>query len=255
MITVSGPTLLQLLLLGGLQCRGDRITSVTQWPPFQVTLTNRPVNINCNITCMNSPECANFTLNFYKLDSEGKEVPLAGYPKNIHPAVNTTACSVAFLWDSSVQDTYYCSATWQSESKKGGGTFIDIRDEGYRLLQEGYWSLHFCLIAISSILVVLGCAETVALLLWKKKGYPLWSHEKSDQKDTCQQEVTPCTSRTVETCRASDIYTSLQPCQANIYDVIEEGACAQPKKKDLPGPIPKSASDSASNFDDVYENL
>nr|XP_033780477.1 NFAT activation molecule 1 isoform X4 [Geotrypetes seraphini] len=258
MITISGPTLLQLLLLGGLQCRGDTIKSVTQWPPFQVTLTKKSVNINCTVNCRDSPECDSFILSFYKLDPQGKVVPLAGYPKHINLGINTTAFSStyseALLWDSSFQDIYYCNATWGLESKKGDGTFIDVRDKGYKLLQEDYRTLRLCLIAFLVILVVVGCAETAALLLWKKKGYPLWPHGKSCQKDTGQQEATPCISNTVETCKTSVIYTSLQPCQANLYDVFE-GACGHPKDKDLPGPIPKSASETVSTFDNVYENL
>nr|XP_033780475.1 NFAT activation molecule 1 isoform X2 [Geotrypetes seraphini] len=284
MITISGPTLLQLLLLGGLQCRGDTIKSVTQWPPFQVTLTKKSVNINCTVNCRDSPECDSFILSFYKLDPQGKVVPLAGYPKHINLGINTTAFSStyseALLWDSSFQDIYYCNATWGLESKK---------DKGYKLLQEDYRTLRLCLIAFLVILVVVGCAETAALLLWKKKGYPLWPHGKSCQKDTGQQEATPCISNTVETCKTSVIYTSLQPCQANLYDVFE-GACGHPKDKDLPGPnqcdsevqhfrknekvkgqagkmkrkkrskrvehkIPKSASETVSTFDNVYENL
>ncbi|XP_029437127.1 NFAT activation molecule 1 [Rhinatrema bivittatum] len=294
---ISGPTLLQLLLLGGVQCTGAERTSVKQWPPFQVTLAKRSVNIHCTVACVYSPEYASFTLRFYKLDSEGKSVTLDEGVKHITnpPAINTTvefnySCSVNPTRDVAIKDTYYCNATWQSETKIGGGIFIHVIDKGYKPPRKDYQSLRYCLIAISSILAVLGCAETVVLLLWKRKGYPLRSQRNSHQKRTCQPEAAPCASSVPEACKDSSLYTSLQPCQPELYDVIEDGSNGQRKEKDPPGPnrrnlevqnsrrsravngqsgkkkrrkknkqvvdvMPKPESYSGSNFEGVYENL
>ncbi|KAF6120621.1 NFAT activating protein with ITAM motif 1 [Phyllostomus discolor] len=139
-------------------------------PPIMVTLANKSVSFNCRITYPYTPQFKNFTVRYYYVDRQGHQhlhqktgcLPAKGKENQ----TLTQQCSISpKLRDASATGTYYCSVLWQKLTGKGNGTFILVRDTGYREPSRDPRNvLLFCLIGLLSVLSIL----CTALLLWKK---------------------------------------------------------------------------------------
>lgn len=102
--------------------------------PIVVTLANKSVSFNCNITYPYTPKYKDFTVSYYYVDRQGNEsVPRKTGCLPITGAENQTLtqqCRISpTLRSASATGTYYCLVHWSKFDKKGNGTFILVRGE------------------------------------------------------------------------------------------------------------------------------
>ncbi|XP_037702657.1 NFAT activation molecule 1 isoform X2 [Choloepus didactylus] len=163
--------LLGLLLFPcALQLRGGRLLVTHTGPPIIVSLAKKAVSFGCSISYRLTPEFRDFSIRYFHVNLQGQPSPekdVCSLPSL--GALNKTHildCLVTpQLPDASATGTYYCAVHWQHLNVTGGGTFILVRDAGYREPPVGpKQQLLFGFTGLLAFLSVLG----TALLIWKK---------------------------------------------------------------------------------------
>ncbi|KAF6120620.1 NFAT activating protein with ITAM motif 1 [Phyllostomus discolor] len=229
-------------------------------PPIMVTLANKSVSFNCRITYPYTPQFKNFTVRYYYVDRQGHQhlhqktgcLPAKGKENQ----TLTQQCSISpKLRDASATGTYYCSVLWQKLTGKGNGTFILVRDTGYREPSRDPRNvLLFCLIGLLSVLSIL----CTALLLWKKKQMKR-SHKRPARKGR-SPALAPGPAASTATAEqppaaAESLYTALQRRETEIYACMQPGASRTPSSGSLVSQENPHRFENDDEFNLVYENL
>lgn len=225
---LSAPWLLGLFLLPwNLKLTGGQSVTHTGLP-IVVSLANKAVSFNCRVAYPHTPEFENFTVGYYYVDLQGrrssKKQTSCKPGRSRENQTLLMECQVTpKLPDASATGTYYCSVRWPSSRVTGNGTFILVRDTGYREPSQGPQKLLlFCFLGILIVLSILG----TALLLWKKKQMQApWKH-------AAQRGPDPSTASSLEQPPSESIYTDLQRRDTEVYDCIQSEAIGRPP----PGP-------------------
>ncbi|XP_053442217.1 NFAT activation molecule 1 [Nycticebus coucang] len=220
-------------------------------PPIVVSLANRTVSFSCSITYPYTPEFKNFKVKYFHKDLRGQRssekntgcMPGPGTENQ----TSTLECKVtSVLQDSSATGTYYCSVHWPHSTVNGDGTFILVRDTGYREPPSSpQKALLFAFTGLLTILSVLG----TALLLWKKKQMQLpgWHPTKKCSDPGCAgspKQPPP-----------ESVYMALQRRETEVY------ACLESEDGSLPttqGPLAQEnlqRPEDNSELNLVYENF
>ncbi|XP_054438535.1 NFAT activation molecule 1 isoform X1 [Pteronotus mesoamericanus] len=227
--------------------------------PIMVTLAKKAVSFNCSITYPYTEKYKNFVVSYFYVDRQGQK--REGQKTSCQPRMGTenqtltTKCKISpKLPDTSATGTYYCSVKWSSQSTmNGNGTFILVRDTGYRESSGVPQMILFCcFIGLLSVLSILG----TALLLWKKK------QMKGSQKHPARKGASPAAApgpapspAKPEQPPAESLYMALQRQETEVY------ACMQPETSRPPfgrSLLPKENPHRFENdgeFNLVYENL
>ncbi|XP_023415642.2 NFAT activation molecule 1 [Loxodonta africana] len=242
--------LLGLLLFSWtLQMGGEQSVTHTG-PPIVVSLANKVISFGCKITYLYTPKYKSFIVLYYYVDRQNKYSPkklIDCQPsQGTENQTHTVECQVTpELPDSSATGTYYCSVRWQHITKDGNGTFILVRDSGYREPPQGSQdSLLFGFTSLLTLLSVLG----TALLLWKKKQVQVPRKQPvrkcQDPRSASSPKQPPCES----------IYTDLQRRETEVYACIEGEANSPPFSR---SPFSQEGLNISEDgeFGLVYENL
>ncbi|XP_046502503.1 NFAT activation molecule 1 isoform X2 [Equus quagga] len=165
-----GPGLLGLLLLPWTLPLAGGQSVIHIGPPIVVSLANEPVSFGCRITHPYAPELQDVRVHYYRVDLQGHRSSEKQTGCQLNPGkenqTSTQECRVTLkLPNSSATGTYYCSISWAGSRVKGNGTFILVRDMGYREPPQDPQKLLLC--SFTGLLTVLSIVGT-ALLLWKK---------------------------------------------------------------------------------------
>ncbi|XP_037702656.1 NFAT activation molecule 1 isoform X1 [Choloepus didactylus] len=244
--------LLGLLLFPcALQLRGGRLLVTHTGPPIIVSLAKKAVSFGCSISYRLTPEFRDFSIRYFHVNLQGQPSPekdVCSLPSL--GALNKTHildCLVTpQLPDASATGTYYCAVHWQHLNVTGGGTFILVRDAGYREPPVGpKQQLLFGFTGLLAFLSVLG----TALLIWKKKGMQL------PGKHPAQKCPEPRATSHPEHPPAESVYTALQRRQTEVYAYIESEEGASPTAQSPPAQEEPPRSEDEGEFNLVYENL
>lgn len=254
---LAAPWLLGLLLSPWtLRLTGGQSVAHTG-PPILASLANQAVSFGCRITYPYTPEFKTFTVSYFYVNRQGQESaeeqtgcqPSAGQENQTH----TTVCQVTPRLPSALATgTYYCSVHWPSSRVRGPGTFILVRDTGYReppRVPEKI--LFFSFIGVLGALSILG----TALLLWKKKQMratwkqlaPKIPAAKIPAPSTASPEQPPDES----------LYTALQRQDSEVYACMqsEVEASSPPPRRSFLSQENAHRFQNESEFNLVYENL
>ncbi|XP_023365207.1 NFAT activation molecule 1 [Otolemur garnettii] len=237
-----------LLLPWTLQLAGGQSVTYTG-PPIVVSLANRAVSFNCIITYPYTPEFKDFVVNYFHEDLQGQRssekqtgcTPSSGTVNQ----TSTLKCEVTpALEDSSATGTYYCSVHWPHSTVSGDGTFILVRDTGYR--EPPSSPRKALLFAFTGLLTTLSVLVT-ALLLWKKMRLPGWHPTKkcSDPGSAGSPKQPPTES----------VYTALQRRETEVYACLESEDGSLPTTQGLLTQENLQRSEDNSELNLVYENL
>lgn len=218
--------------------------------PIMVSLANKIISFSCNITYPCTPEFQAFKFGFYYVNLQDQQSSEERIP--CQPSVGTenqtctTKCEVtATLPSSSATGTYYCSVRWLSSKKRGSGTFILVRDTGYREPpQSPKKLLFFCFIGLLSALSILA----TALVLWKKKQMQApWKQpaRKCPALSTASPEQPP----------AESLYTALQRQDTEVYACMQNEDHSPPSSWNLLSQEKPHMFENDSECNQVYENL
>ncbi|TEA32237.1 hypothetical protein DBR06_SOUSAS6610186 [Sousa chinensis] len=248
---IPAPRLLGLFLLPWtLQLAGTGGQSVTHTGlPIVVSLANKAVSFGCRITYPYTPTFKHFTVSYFYVDLLGRTSseektsckPGPGRENQTH----TEECQITpKLPDAAATGTYYCSVRWPGSRVTGNGTFILVRDTGYREPPQGPQDL--LLLCFIGLLAVLGILAT-ALLLWKKR------QTQAPRKHTAQKGPSAASSR--EQPPPESVYTDLQRRETEVYDCIQSEASSPPSNQDLLSQEKQHGSEGDGEFNLVYENL
>lgn len=248
---LSAPWLLGLFLLPWtLKLTGGQSVTHTGLP-IVVSLANKAVSFNCRVAYPHTPEFENFTVGYYYVDLQGrrssKKQTSCKPGRSRENQTLLMECQVTpKLPDASATGTYYCSVRWPSSRVTGNGTFILVRDTGYREPSQGPQKLLlFCFLGILIVLSILG----TALLLWKKKQMQApWKH-------AAQRGPDPSTASSLEQPPSESIYTDLQRRDTEVYDCIQSEAIGPPTAQDLLSQEKQHRFEGDGEFNLVYENL
>nr|XP_044634387.1 NFAT activation molecule 1 [Equus asinus] len=198
-----GPGLLGLLLLPWTLPLAGGQSVIHIGPPIVVSLANEPVSFGCRITHPYAPELQDVRVHYYRVDLQGHRSSEKWTGCQLNPGkenqTSTQECRVTLkLPNSSATGTYYCSISWAGSRVKGNGTFILVRDMGYREPPQDPQKLLLC--SFTGLLTVLSIVGT-ALLLWKKK------QMQAPRKHPAQKCPAPSTASGQEQPPAESIYT------------------------------------------------
>ncbi|TKC39213.1 hypothetical protein EI555_007800 [Monodon monoceros] len=197
--------------------------------PIVVSLANKAVSFGCRITYPYTPTFKDFTVSYFHVDLLGQTSsekktsckPGPGRENQTH----TEECQITpKLPDASATGTYYCSVHWPGSRVTGNGTFILVRDTGYREPPQGPQDL--LLLCFIGLLAVLGILAT-ALLLWKKR------QMQPPRQHTAQKCPGPSAASSREQPPPESIYTDLQRRETEVYDCIQSEASSPPSNQDL----------------------
>ncbi|XP_057599220.1 NFAT activation molecule 1 [Hippopotamus amphibius kiboko] len=245
---LPSPWLLGLFLLPWtLQLAGAGTRSVTHTGlPIVVSLANKTVSFDCKITYPYTTKFKDFTVDYFYVDLQGRESSKEKINCNRGQGreneTHTTNCPVTpKLPDASATGTYYCSVGWWDSKMIGNGTFILVRDTGYREPPQGPQKLLlFCFVGILTVLSILA----TALLLWKKR-----------QMQAPRKHPGPSAARSQEQPPSESIYTDLQRRQTEVYDCIQSEARSPLSTHDLLSQEKQHSLEGDGEFNMVYENL
>ncbi|KAM9229089.1 NFAT activation molecule 1 [Dugong dugon] len=243
--------LLGLLLFSWtLQLGGGQSVTHTG-PPIVVSLANKSISFGCKITYLYTAEYKSFTVSYFYIDGQGKSSttkhvncqPSQGTENQTH----TVECQVTpLLQDVSATGTYYCSVHWPHTTKNGSGTFILVRDSGYREPPRGFQDA--MLFGFTSLLTVLSVLGT-ALLFWKKKQMQVPGKQRARK---CQD---PRSASSPKKPLSDSIYTDLQRRDTEVYACIESEANNLPFSRSPLSQAGLHRSEDEGEFGLVYENL
>lgn len=252
---LAAPWLLGLLLCPWtLRLTGGQSVAHTG-PPILASLANQAVSFGCRITYPYTPEFKTFTVGYFYVNRQGQESaeeptgcqPSAGQENQTH----TTACWVTPKLPSALATgTYYCSVRWPHARARGPGTFILVRDTGYReppRVPEKVLLLSF--IGILGALSVLG----TALLLWKKTQMRA-SWRQLAQRIPAAKIPAPSTAHP-EQPPAESLYTALQRQDTEVYACMQSEAGSPPARRTFLSQENAHRFQDESDFNLVYENL
>ncbi|XP_066217376.1 NFAT activation molecule 1 [Saccopteryx leptura] len=218
--------------------------------PIMVSLANKAVSFSCRITYPDTPKFKDFTVGYFYVDRQGQESTEEQIGCQLRTGTenqtHTTECQVTpKLPNASATGTYYCSVHWPSCRKKGDGTFILVRDVGYREPQRASQKvLYFCIIGLLSVLGILG----TALLLWKKKQMKAsWKHPA--RKGPAPRNASP------EQPPAESVYTALQRRETEVYACMQNEASSPPSSRSLLSQENPHRFENDNECNLVYENL
>ncbi|XP_012332397.2 NFAT activation molecule 1 [Aotus nancymaae] len=240
-----------LLLPGTLQLAGGQ--SVTRSSlPIVASLANSPVSFSCRITYPYTPQFKAFTVSYFHEDLHGQRSPEK--PTNCHPGPGTENqtytlnCLVTLVPPgASATGTYYCSVHWPHTMARGSGTFILVRDTGYREPPRSPQKL--LLFGFTGLLSVLSVVGT-ALLIWKKR------QMQAARKDPTRKCPAPRSASSPKQPPAESVYTALQSRETEVYACIESENGSPPTATHSPsskGRLHRFEDDDELNL--VYENL
>ncbi|XP_045043155.1 NFAT activation molecule 1 isoform X3 [Desmodus rotundus] len=255
---LAAPWLLGLLLCPWtLRPTGGQSVTHTG-PPIVVTLANTSVSFNCSITYLYTPKFKDFSVSYLYVDRQGQQS--RERKTSCHPSAGTEnqtltkRCRVSFqVHDASATGTYYCLVRWPKFHMKGNGTFILVRDTGYREPSRAPRNvLLFCFIGLLSVLSILG----TALLLWKKKEMK-GSHKRPARKGPSPAPAPgpPPSTATPEQPPAESLYTALRRRETEIYACMQPEASRTPSGGSLLSQENPHRLENDGEFNLVYENL
>ncbi|XP_048196157.1 NFAT activation molecule 1 [Perognathus longimembris pacificus] len=239
-----------LLVPWALRLAGGQSISHTG-PPIVASLANRTASFSCRITYQYTPQYKHFHVTYFRVDLQGrksKEWPTDCRPgPGVENQTYALDCPVSpRLLDASATGTYYCSVYWQSLIAHGNGTFILVRDTGYREPPPSPRKALF--LGFTGLLGVLSLLLT-ALLLWKKKQmlalmkHP--THTRPDPQPASRPTQPP----------EESFYTALQRRETEVYSSIETKAGGLPSAESPPSQKKLHRQEDVSEFNLVYENL
>ncbi|XP_070362879.1 NFAT activation molecule 1 [Equus asinus] len=246
-----GPGLLGLLLLPWTLPLAGGQSVIHIGPPIVVSLANEPVSFGCRITHPYAPELQDVRVHYYRVDLQGHRSSEKWTGCQLNPGkenqTSTQECRVTLkLPNSSATGTYYCSISWAGSRVKGNGTFILVRDMGYREPPQDPQKLLLC--SFTGLLTVLSIVGT-ALLLWKKK------QMQAPRKHPAQKCPAPSTASGQEQPPAESIYTALQRRETEVYSCIQNEASSAPFTQGHLSQEKLHRFKDDSEFNMVYENL
>nr|XP_008273363.1 NFAT activation molecule 1 [Oryctolagus cuniculus] len=223
---------------------GQSVTHIG--PPIVVSLANTFVSFRCRVTCPDIQGFKNITVGYFNKDVQGHASSEKSITCRPVPGTENKTCSleceaVIRLPGASATGTYYCSLYWQGFTVNGDGTFILVRDSGYREPPQS--SQKALLFGFTGLLTVLSVLAT-ALLFWKKKqmGAP---GKRSDPR--------PAGASTRPAAEA--VYTALQHRETEVYACIEQEACNPPLAGNPVSQGKLHRVEDDHEFNEVYENL
>ncbi|XP_035121022.2 NFAT activation molecule 1 [Callithrix jacchus] len=212
-----------LLLPRTLQLAGGQ--SVTHSSlPIVASLANSPVSFSCRISYPYTSQFKAFTVSYFHEDLHGQRSPEK--PTDCHPGSGienqtyTLNCLVTLVPpDASATGTYYCSVHWPHTMARGNGTFILVRDTGYREPPRSPQKL--LLFGFTGLLSVLSVVGT-ALLLWKKR------QMQAPRKDPTRKCPAPRSASSPKQPPAESVYTALKRRETEVYACIESETGSPP---------------------------
>ncbi|XP_020838435.1 NFAT activation molecule 1 [Phascolarctos cinereus] len=229
---------------------GQRLTQLGE--PIQVTLARHHLPLTCEVTYPYTPAFTKYTFSYYHIDLQGRQSPPVWASCSQTPGVknmtHTEMCSFTLtaLHNASATGTYYCLVKWPSHKEAGRGTFILVRDAGYKEPPES--SKKILLFTFTGLLAVLSILGT-GLLLWKAK-----KQRKSAKKIPHQKDSGPAGRSADPTpVRAGSIYTALQPHQAEVYDCLQNESSVPPSEWSPPTQTQKQMG--VEELNTIYENF
>ncbi|XP_027710018.1 NFAT activation molecule 1 [Vombatus ursinus] len=229
---------------------GQRLTQLGD--PIQVTLANHRLPLTCKVTYPYTPAFKKYAFSYYHVDLQGRQSPPVSASCSQAPGVenmtHTDTCSFTLtaLHDASATGTYYCLVKWPSHEEAGRGTFILVRDAGYKEPPESSKKIH--LFTFTGLLAVLSILGT-GLLLWKAK-----KQRKSAKKIPHQKDPGPAEcSADPKPDPAGSIYTALQTHQAEVYDCLQKDVSAPPSE--WSPPTQTEQPPGVKEFESIYENF
>ncbi|XP_058164857.1 NFAT activation molecule 1 isoform X2 [Dasypus novemcinctus] len=199
--------LLGLLLLPWTLQPGGGQTVTHIGTPIMVSLAKNPVSFSCRITYKYIPEFQKFSVAYFHVNLQGQRSaeqhvdfqPGPGTANQTH----TVDCRVTPpLPDESATGTYYCSVRWPRLTATGDGTFILVRDVGYR--EPPLAPTKQLLFGFTGLLAGLSVLGT-ALLIWKKKGM------RSPGKPPARESLDPRAASHPKQPPAESVYTKELP--------------------------------------------
>lgn len=215
-------------------------------PPIVVSLANTLVSFRCRVTCPDVLEFRNITVGYFDVDVQGhtsSEKPITCQPvSGTENKTYSLECrAIIRLPGVSATGTYYCSLHYRGSTMNGDGTFILVRDSGYREPPQS--SQKALLFGFTGLLTILSVLAT-ALLFWKKKqmGAP---GKRSDPR--------PAGASTRPAAEA--VYTALQHRETEVYACIEQEACNPPFAGNPVSQGKLRRVEDDHEFNEVYENL
>ncbi|XP_072452420.1 NFAT activation molecule 1 [Notamacropus eugenii] len=215
--------------------------------PILVTLAHHHIPLACEVHYPYNSAFKTYSFYYYHINLQGKQSApiLVNCPTTpgIENKTHTDSCSFTLtsLHNASATGTYYCQVKWSSQIEKGRGTFILVRDAGYKEPPEGSKKLLLC--TFTSLLVMLSILAT-GLLLWKAKGRlqgltcpVLLSPQKrrSAKKIPHQKDPDPAgSSAEPKPDQSGSIYTALQSHQTEVYDCLQNDVSVPPSEGSPP---------------------
>ncbi|XP_045410711.1 NFAT activation molecule 1 isoform X2 [Lemur catta] len=219
--------------------------------PIVVSLANRAVSFSCRITYPYTPEFKDFTVHYFHQNLSGQRSPEE--QASCRPGLgtenqtSTLECHVTLrLQSSSATGTYYCSVRWPRFTVKGNGTFILVRDTGYR--EPPHDPQKALLFGFTGLLTVLSILGT-ALLLWRKKRMQVPGKQPSKQCPDPRSAGGPTQPP------AESVYTALQRRETEVYACLESEDGSPPAARSPPSQEKRCRLEDDSELNLVYENL
>ncbi|XP_036616820.1 NFAT activation molecule 1 isoform X2 [Trichosurus vulpecula] len=201
--------------------------------PILVTLAGHHLPLTCEVSYPYTPAFKEYKFSYYHIDLQVRQSPPISANCNKAPGVenktHTEICSFTLtsLHNASATGTYYCQVEWPTRKEKGEGTFILVRDAGYKEPPEG--SKKLLLFTFTGLLAMLSILET-GLLIWKAKKWRMSAKKILHQKDPgpagCSADPKPD--------QAGSIYTALQSRQSEVYDCLQNDASIPPSERSPP---------------------
>ncbi|XP_069347369.1 NFAT activation molecule 1 [Eulemur rufifrons] len=219
--------------------------------PIVVSLANRAVSFSCRITYPYTPEFKDFTVHYFHQNLSGQRSPEG--QTSCRPGLgtenqtSTLECHVTLrLQSSSATGTYYCSVHWPRLTVNGNGTFILVRDTGYREPPHGpQKALLFGFTGLLTVLSILG----TALLLWRKKWMQVPGKQPSKQCPDPRSASGPTQPP------AESVYTALQRRETEVYACLESEDGSPHAAPSPPSQEKRCRLEDDSELNLVYENL
>ncbi|XP_013219841.2 NFAT activation molecule 1 isoform X1 [Ictidomys tridecemlineatus] len=239
-----------LLVPWTLQLAGGQSVTHTGLP-IVASLANSAVSFTCKITYQYTPKFQPFTVNYFHVDLQGRTS--RKQPTGCRPASGTENqtytldCRVTLrLPNASATGSYYCCLLWPSSNVTGNGTFILVRDTGYRDPPQSVQKP--LLFSLTGLLTALGVLGT-ALLLWKKKQMLV------PEKRTTKEHPDPGSASRPAQAPAESIYTALERPEPEVYAYLESEASSPPSARNCPSQERLCRFEDDTELNLVYENL
>ncbi|XP_008060211.1 NFAT activation molecule 1 [Carlito syrichta] len=219
--------------------------------PIMVSLANTAISFSCKITYPYTPEFKDLTVSYFHENLQGqrssKKMLDCPPGQGVENQTHTFLCVITFTPPgASATGTYYCSICWSQSTVNGEGTFILVRDTGYREPpQNPQKSL---LVGFTGFLAVLSVLGT-ALLLWKKK------QMQAPGKHPTEKCPDPRSASNPKQPPTESVYTALQRRETEVYACIESEDGSPPTARCPLVQEKQHRFEDESELNLVYENL